>query len=77
MSTCQIFCAGPCLPGYYCPSKCDNHLGSGDCNGGFCPSGAYCPEGSDSPLLCPAGTFNNETHSTEFEACLPCPPGNL
>ena len=59
--------------------------------GGPCPISHYCPSGTDFPLACPAGTYNNITGQANCTECLtgyycpentttyedfPCPVGN-
>ena len=44
--------------------------------GDECPMGAYCPEGSDSPTLCPSGTYLNSTRNTNISACIQCTAGH-
>ncbi|PIK35709.1 hypothetical protein BSL78_27465 [Apostichopus japonicus] len=75
---------GPCDPGYYCEYRVDRAKPSGDFNatcqlpgdqtgpGDVCPEGHYCPTGSDQPILCPAGSYANQTG---LETCLQCPEG--
>lgn len=43
--------------------------------GDECPMGAYCLEGSDSPSLCPSGTYLNSTRNTNGSACIQCTAG--
>lgn len=42
---------------------CDPNPPGKQDNGGYqdCIAGNYCPEGTDSPIVCPAGTFNAGT----------------
>ena len=43
-------------------------LGYGD----LCPIGSYCPEGSDVPVNCPSGTYQDEEGQSY---CKGCPEG--
>lgn len=69
-------CSGVCTAGYYCP------LASITPTANLCPAGSYCPEGSAEPILCPAGSFGNETglsHSSCSGSCSAgyyCPQGS-
>lgn len=68
---------GLCYAGYFCKlgapypnaycssSKCANRYG-------ICPVGYYCPAGTDNPISCPAGTYNNRTGAS---TCTSCPAG--
>ena len=50
-----VYATRKCLAGHYCPSGTatmeDNIL---------CPMGAHCPEGSPEPVICTAGSFQDE-----------------
>jgi hypothetical protein len=46
-----------CLAGYYCPPGVDLVTAYDDLR---CPSGSYCPFGSAAPIICDAGTYQNE-----------------
>ena len=54
-----------CQPGTVCPP-----VFSASTSIVACPAGSYCP-GTDSALLCPAGTFQLYPAQS---SCLPCPP---
>lgn len=50
-----VYATRECIPGHYCP------LGTGPIgNSTMCPTGAYCPLGSSVPVLCSAGTYQDE-----------------
>ena len=40
--------------------------------GHVCPTGHYCPIGTDYPVPCPAGSYQNDENQWE---CKDCPPG--
>lgn len=40
-----------------------------------CPAGSYCPVGTDSPLLCPEGTYNPNTGQQMLDHCINCTGG--
>lgn len=40
-----------------------------------CPPGYYCPEGSELPLKCNVGTYNNEYNAKSPSDCKSCLPG--
>jgi hypothetical protein len=75
-----------CLPGYYCGSQGLSHP-STRCKDGYycpagtatlveslkCPTGTSCPSGSSAPILCFAGTYQNETGKA---ICKLCPIGS-
>lgn len=42
-----------------------------------CPAGAFCGEGTVSPELCPAGTFQPGVGAATARACQPCWPGHV
>ena len=56
-----------CLAGYYCPSGTANPT---DDDTLVCPTGSYCPVGSDYPIACPAGTYQDERGNNTCKACL-------
>ena len=58
--------SGACSPGYYCPTNSTIPMTYN------CPAGSYCPSGSSVPLVCPLGTYQNQTTSS---SCLSCPAG--
>lgn len=37
-----------------------------------CPPGYYCPQGSATPTICPAGTYQPHHNVTTLGSCLPC-----
>ncbi|XP_062603182.1 uncharacterized protein LOC134264959 [Saccostrea cucullata] len=79
---------GPCDPGYYCQSGVDqpnpdnaaNTTANNTCNllgghtgyGDICPMGYHCPLGSELPVECPAGKYQNEIGQS---VCKTCPAG--
>lgn len=70
--------AGYCEGGFYCRSESDTATPSGSNKGdaGICQPGYYCPKGNvNSPVPCPAGTFNNETHANSSSYCKTCTGG--
>jgi hypothetical protein len=60
--------SGFCKGGYYCPAGTSTLIESLKC-----PRGTSCPTGSSVPVLCEAGTYQNETGSS---TCKLCPTGN-
>ena len=58
----------PCRPGFYCPDR-------GMTAGILCPPGAYCPAGSQFPVPCPPGSFNEKLNLDNETQCEPCSPG--
>ena len=68
---------GLCDAGFFCsggatsPRPTDEATEGGD----ICPMGAYCPEGSDSPMLCAAGTYNPVSGASDSAACVNCDAG--
>ena len=42
-----------------------------------CPVGFYCPPDTTTPIVCPAGTFNNFTNKQNISDCLACPAGQF
>ena len=40
-----------------------------------CPAGHYCPQQSAAPILCDAGTINDQENSGNIQACNFCPTG--
>ena len=61
-----------CDAGFYCSSRSPIAAPVGESYGDECPTGTYCPVGSDAPILCAAGTYNNETRQS---SCRTCPAG--
>lgn len=59
----------PCQQGFYCPN------GSVIANQVKCPAGSYCPQASAEPLLCPVGTFSNQTMIYLQNQCTNCTAG--
>ncbi|CAN0130491.1 unnamed protein product, partial [Laminaria digitata] len=71
---------GPCSSGYYCKRGAtgptptsgtyteDSLLKGGD----ICPVQYFCPNGTDTPIPCEAGTYNDLLGQEE---CFDCPPG--
>ena len=72
------------MAGYYCSSGVNKinplMLNDSQCPqtsvhpiiGHVCPAGHYCPRGTDFPIGCPAGTYQDLTNQ---ETCKSCPPG--
>ncbi|XP_023933458.1 uncharacterized protein LOC106181652, partial [Lingula anatina] len=58
--------SGNCTAGYYCPQ------GERTPDPYLCTVGHYCPEASSSPVLCPSGTYQDQTG--QF-GCKTCPSG--
>lgn len=77
--------SGPCMDGYYCVSGVDRAnplmLNSSQCPTGTvhpiighqCPTGHYCPLGTDYPIGCPAGSYQDLTNQNY---CKECPLGH-
>lgn len=71
---------GPCSSGYYCkrgaqgaaPTGGTYDVGSLEYGGDICPVGTYCPNGTDTPLACKAGSYNDLRGQEE---CFACPGG--
>ncbi|XP_036928145.1 uncharacterized protein LOC119004899 isoform X4 [Acanthopagrus latus] len=63
---------GICETGYYCSGGATSSVPSDGVTGDICPVGHYCPMGSNSPVVCPDGTYSNTTGA---EACDDCPTG--
>lgn len=75
---------GVCMDGYYCVSGVDKAnplmLNDSQCPTGTvhpiighqCPTGHYCPEGTEYPIGCPAGSYQDLTNE---KACKNCPVG--
>ncbi|WAR26197.1 hypothetical protein MAR_011901 [Mya arenaria] len=76
--------SGPCGAGHYCTSGAlsanPTMLSASQCPAGtvhpivgdVCPIGHYCPEGTDNPIGCPAGTYQDLTTQ---DHCKDCPSG--
>ena len=69
--------AGDCDPGYFCELGNDRPNPSQvNCNisaiGDLCWAGHMCPKGTEKPVECPAGTYQNSTGQYH---CQPCPKG--
>ena len=61
---------GSCDPGYYCPANTAN---SNSQPAAYkCPIAHYCPSNSSQPIMCPPGTYANETQTS---VCNSCPTG--
>jgi hypothetical protein len=71
-----------CLAGFYCPSGTVYPTET-------CPPGAHCPTGSQTPVPCPAGTYQSSPARSTCDVCpsgffcgngtstpLQCPPGH-
>lgn len=57
-----------CDRGFYCPEE----QIVGNPNAYPCPKGYYCPPGSSVPIICPSGTYQDETQQW---TCKDCPSG--
>jgi hypothetical protein len=79
-----VYAVRQCLADYYCPSG-TGALG----NGTLCPTGAHCPTGSPAPVICGAGTYQDEIGKSTCKTCpagfyclrnttspVQCPPGS-
>lgn len=76
--------SGQCDEGYYCVSGVDKSnpvmLNDTQCPtssihpiiGHICPAGHYCPQGTDFPVACPAGSYQDLTNQW---GCKDCPEG--
>ena len=62
------FTAGNCSNGYYCPPG-QNTSTPDDYR---CPVGHFCPAGSQDPIRCYNGTYQDQEYTSE---CKDCPPG--
>lgn len=73
--------SGPCGPGYYCVSGAlssnPTMLNNDQCPtgtvhpivGDVCPIGHFCPEGTENPIGCPAGSYQDLTNQDHCKAC--------
>ena len=59
-----------CPSGFFCKDQ-----GTIDFTNFICPPGTYCPEATDELVLCPAGTYRNETGGSKLAQCLETPGG--
>ena len=59
---------GSCAPGFYCPAG-QSTATPPEYN---CTLGHYCPGGTDLPIQCPAGSYQDETGQV---SCKGCPVG--
>eukprot|EP00752_Nemacystus_decipiens_P010330 g9202.t1 len=64
-----------CEEGYFCKLGAKDPMpyceaGEGLCDYGVCPAGFYCPTGISDPIVCPPGTYMNNTGAAE---CFNCP----
>ena len=59
-----------CPAGYFCTSKVENLE--------KCPPKHYCPTRTEIPVICPNGTFTNDTAFglERADDCRPCPSGS-
>lgn len=64
-----VFAELPCQAGYFCPGGVANPA---DRNDLICPTGSRCPVGSDFPVPCEAGTYQDERGN---DTCKLCPIG--
>lgn len=61
-----------CPPGYNCPEGAETYLLHP------CPRGAYCPnDGTNTIVLCPAGTHTLYWNSISSNDCVPCEAGKF
>lgn len=73
--------SGACAGGFYCSGGSWTATPRGELNvygdaiGDVCPQGHFCPNGTDIPLACPVGTFNNRTGSSGSANCSACVAG--
>ncbi|XP_072885876.1 uncharacterized protein [Hemitrygon akajei] len=58
--------SGLCIAGFYCPAHHSSPYSF------FCPQGHFCPEGSGTPIPCPMGKYQPNSHSG---VCIPCQAG--
>lgn len=56
----------PCQAGYFCPGGVANPA---DRNDLICPTGSRCPVGSDFPIPCDAGSYQDERGNDTCKAC--------
>ena len=56
-----------CPERFYCPVNSINPL--------VCTQGSYCPEGSNAPLSCQTGMYNDLINSSSILDCVKCPEG--
>lgn len=84
----QTSVSGKCHAGYYCEQGSDTATPINQTYGDVCPVATYCPNGTDVPIQCDAGTFNDKVKQSECQNCtaghycpsnsssqIPCPPG--
>jgi hypothetical protein len=64
-----VYSEQQCLAGYYCPSGTSM---PSDFDNLVCPTGSRCPVGSDFPVPCDAGTYQDERGN---DTCKQCPIG--
>ena len=64
-----VVCVTVVLSGYYCPSGTSN---PSDFDSLVCPLGSKCPVGSDYPIPCSSGTYQDERGN---DTCKTCPAG--
>lgn len=70
--------SGHCDAGFYCQSgisvkRPTPPLATGI--GGLCPQGKYCPPGTDVPVDCPRGSYNNRLQLQNETECTLCDYG--
>lgn len=66
-----------CAPGYICLEEADAHKPDITDKAYACPLGFWCGEGTQSPVLCPIGTFTNTTAAKQVSECTVCQPGKF
>eukprot|EP00704_Kipferlia_bialata_P000894 g894.t1 len=64
--------SGDCAAGYYCPAG----QSQADPVAYECPAGSYCLAGSDTPTLCPIGTYRATTGAQMESQCTACDAGH-
>jgi hypothetical protein len=58
-----------CLAGYFCPAGTAN---LGNNTELVCPTGAHCPVGSPAPVICEAGSYQDERGQSLCKVCVDC-----
>ena len=66
---------GDCAAGYFCTAGSYSATPTDGIRGDICGSGTYCPAGTNSSILCPAGTYSNQEGNDELSDCIDCPNG--
>eukprot|EP01135_Chromosphaera_perkinsii_P005913 Nk52_evm8s371 gene=Nk52_evmTU8s371 len=68
--------SGDCSAGYFCQQGAATSSPRQDSSANICPVGHYCPLGTDVPIKCPIGTFNDKEGLTVDSQCQQCTPGS-